>query len=182
MKSIKSGILILIIILSISSAKSQWIPCQGIEGGSVSSITYQDSTLFTVGFGGIFKKQIDAQCWDSACLVYNVSKVRSTGSTLFTYGGNIMSDLFRSFDNGITWEELSVADEYHHMETVDNVIFISNYDGILKRSSDNGDTWTEIHPASNPVTISGLYSQPGLLFCQLRDIDTLYRSEDYGNS
>jgi len=180
MKSSKLFLITVIMLHFISSAKSQWIPCQGIEGGNVSSITYQDSALFVVGFGGVFKKQIDAESWDSACLVYNVSKVRSTGTALFTFGGNIMSDLFRSLDNGISWEELE-HDEYFDIESFDNVIFIGTY-GSLKCSSDNGETWTDNYPASVPEGINALYSQPGMLFCQIYNVDTLFLSDNYGNS
>jgi hypothetical protein len=182
MKSVKIIILSLLLTCSIFPSQSQWIPCQGIEGGSVSSITYQDTALFSVGFGGIFRRQLDAESWDSACLIYNVRKVRSTGNALFTYGGNIMSQLFRSLDNGNSWEELSLASEYHAMETVDSVIFIGTYDGFLFCSSDNGESWTDINPASYPAAISALFSQPGILFCQLIDIDTLFRSDNYGNN
>ncbi len=117
--------IILISILIYSPSRSQWAPCQGIEGGTTESITYQDSSLFIVGHGGIFKRQVDDPSWDSACLVYNVAKVRSTGNALFTYGGNIMSNFFRSLDNGITWEDMSwLPYGYYDMETIDSVIFL----------------------------------------------------------
>lgn len=180
MKSLKTIVFILIIILCFSSAKSQWIPCQGIEGASSQSITIQDSFLFIDGPGGIYRRQIDDPTWDTACLKGGFMKIRSTGEALFCYGG--MSPLCRSMDNGFTWEYMNLNYEYRNIENIDSVILLDTYNNGLLRSFDNGVIWTEIDPSANTTEIEWIYSQDGILYCYLEDVDSLYRSDNYGMS
>jgi hypothetical protein len=180
MKLCRFFILMLISILFVSSSKSQWIPCQGIEGGSCSSIITQDSFLFIDGPGGIYRRQIDDPTWDTACLKGGFNKIRSTGNALFCWGP--MVPLYRSIDKGITWESIDLGWDCHDFETVDSVIILDIYSEYFLVSSDNGENWEEIDPSPGSEEIKMIYSQPGILFWFLESIDTLYRSDDYGLS
>lgn len=181
MKMLKLFLTAFLVFIVLFSAKSQWIPCQGIEGANCFSITQQDSFLFIEGNGGIYRRNINDPTWDSACLIGGFMKIRSTGEALFCFGGNTMGQLYRSLDNGFSWEELNIDYEYRNIESFDSIIFIDTYDGLYQ-SSDNGETWTEIDPSPNAAEISWIYSQKGIIFCYLENVDSLYKSVDYGIS
>jgi hypothetical protein len=168
--------------MTIFPTRSQWIPCQGIEGANCHSITQQDSFLFIDGPGGIYRRQIDDPTWDSACLIGGFIKIRSTGNALFCFGGDMMSSLYRSLDNGFTWEYMDLNYEYRNIENVDSIIFLDTYNDGLLRSFDNGESWTEVDPSPDLAEISWIYSQKGIIYCFLEDVDSLYKSIDYAIS
>lgn len=182
MKTFKLVFITLTCMLFIFSVKSQWIPCQGIEGASCQSITVQDSFLFIDGNGGIYRRQIDDPTWDTACLIGGFMKIRSTGDALFCFGGAVMSTLCRSMDNGLTWEYMDLEYEYRNIENVDSVILLDTENNGLLRSFNKGETWTEIDPSASTTEINWIFTQEGILFCYLEDVDSLYRSNDYGTS
>jgi photosystem II stability/assembly factor-like uncharacterized protein len=182
MKPIRPFLAILIFVSFFLPAKSQWIPCQGIEGANCGSIVTQDSFLFIEGPGGIYRRQIDDPIWDTACLKGGFMKIRSTGDALFCFGGAVGSTLCRSMDNGLTWEYMDLQYEYRNTENVDSVILLDTYNNGLLRSFDDGGSWTEIDPSASATEIEWIFSQDGILYCYLEDVDSLYRSDDYGMS
>ncbi len=182
MKILKPILAALLFIIVISPARSQWVPCQGIEGTYCSSIVQQDSFLFIDGSGGIFRRNIEDTKWDTACLKGGFMKICSTGNALFCLGGNTMSSFYRSLDNGFTWELLDLEYSYRDFKNVDSILFINTYYDGLIRTSDNGESWTEVDPSTNSAEINCIYSQQGTLFCLFESVDTLFQSDDYGYS
>jgi photosystem II stability/assembly factor-like uncharacterized protein len=180
MKRLISGFLVLIFFMAILPARSQWIPCQGIEGAGTEDIILYDSDLYIINSGsGIFKKNIHSTSWDSACVAGGFSKIRSTDDAVFCCGP--MADFLRSMDNGTSWEIMDFNGGVLDMETIDQYIFVSD-NGPLLRSSDNGETWTTLYPYSDSINVRGIYAQEGLLFCEMNFVDSIFRSDDYGES
>jgi photosystem II stability/assembly factor-like uncharacterized protein len=180
MKMLKSTFLVFLFLINFLPAKSQWIPCQGIEGAETEDIILQDSDLFILTAGnGIFKRSIYGNAWDSASVAGSFWKVRSTGDALFCYGA--MDYLYRSLDKGNSWQIVEDYSWVYDMETVDSVVFIS-YDGILLRSVDKGDSWESVQPYSSSGEVENLFAQEGTLFCYFYDVDSLFKSEDFGEN
>lgn len=142
------------------------------------SVITQDSFLFIVGTGAIYRKSVNAPGWEPACLMGGFHKIRSTGNALFCYNSG---SLFRSLNNGDTWENIDMGYEYATIECVDSAI-VTLTDFGLYRSLDNGVTWTEIHPEPLSSGISWIFAQDSILFCYLEDIDLLFLSLNYGDS
>lgn len=180
MKNFKSAFLVLIFLISILSATSQWIPCQGIEGADTRDIILQDSDIFIVTAGnGIFKRGVSENNWDSASIAGSFTKIRSNGDALFCCG--TMGSFYRTLDKGNTWQTVGNIHGVYDMETIDNVAFIGTEDSLL-RSFDNGDSWISVQPSSISTTVIRLFAQEGVLFCRFRDVDSIFKSGDYGNS
>jgi photosystem II stability/assembly factor-like uncharacterized protein len=179
MKMLKSTFLVFLFIITIFPARSQWIPCQGIEGAFCQSIVKQDSFLFIGASNGIFRRSINATSWDSACFEGGFMGICSTGDALFCFAPQHSS--CRSLDNGSTWEELDLDIECENIETVDSIVFIDTYDGLL-RSSDNGETWTNLYPTPDSLAVSMIHTQDGIIFCEMESMDSIYRSNDYGDT
>jgi photosystem II stability/assembly factor-like uncharacterized protein len=179
MKRLISGFLVLIFFMAILPARSQWIPCQGIEGAHTRDIILLDSNLYIANDGaGIYMKNISATAWDSACLYGAFLRVRSTGSALFCWG---YYDSFRSLDDGLTWESIDEFNSIYGIETLDNYVFIADEDALL-RSADNGETWVTLHPIPGSNEIENLFAQDGILFIQYYDVDSIFESDNYGES
>lgn len=180
MKMLKSTLFVFLFFILILSAKSQWIPCQGIEGAGTEDIILHDSDLYIINSGnGIFKKNIHATNWDSACVAGGFSKIRSTDDAVFCFGG--LTDFLRSMDNGISWEKIDINGGVYDIETIDHYVFVSQH-GPLLCSSDNGQTWTTLDPYSGTGDVTGIYAQEGLLFCEMNFVDSIFRSDDFGES
>jgi photosystem II stability/assembly factor-like uncharacterized protein len=178
MKSLRLFLPILLIIIFIFPARSQWVPCQGIEGAMTTDIIIQDSTLFiNTGGNGIFKRIVSENAWDSASIAGSFSKVRSTGNVLFCCGP--MEHLYRSVDEGDSWETIEGFPWVYDMETLDSVVFII-YEGLLYRSVDNGDSWISVHPTSISLEMDKLFAQDGILCCSDNGADTIFWTVDYG--
>lgn len=179
MKHINLLFLAAILVFTLN-ARSQWNPCLGIEGGSVSDIIHHDTSIFiTVSGAGVFKKGISEQSWGECILPGGMRKIRSSGSGLFCCD---LFSLYCSFDSGETWEQSYGESIVYNLETIDSVVFIVTDDELL-RSTDQGNSWTDVNPFPNiPIEKSSLFAIDGRILCANDDIDSLSFSSDLGNN
>ncbi len=114
-------------------------------------------------------------------LYYVTSIAFGSGGTLFA-GTELLGGIFRSFDNGATWE-LVYSEPLFDMASTSDIeinenyeIFASNFSGLIK-SEDNGNTWNNID--SGPYANDLLAVGQDTLFAAAYNV---YRSIDNGIS
>lgn len=131
---------------------------------------FSDFDYLLFGFwGGIYKK-IDFFDWQYAleldntqlvtCFTKNDNGILYAGVTAFS--GDSDGGVFRSLDNGDTWEQIGLAGFYIHSLVIDsqNNLYagsIGNNGVGIYRSQDNGESWT---PLKNDVFVSGIAITP----------------------
>ncbi len=109
------------------------------------------------------------------------SLVNSPNGVLFASNSGPYGTVYRSFDNGSTWESVVVTGYDTTVQTVKaspngTVFALINYK--LNRSFDNGDVWEPVQVSSENNSFGNIFiSNNGTLF-----IGNLYRSTDEGNS
>lgn len=168
-----------LLLLSSFFASAQWQPCEGIIGANISDVILHDSIIFIGGVNGIFMRDVSDSVWEPSLTPFPGQTVRSIGSALFCHGP--MARPYKSLDNGSSWQ--SVCDDWYVMglDVCDSCVFMLDYHTLM-RSCDDGQTWDPIYPSSlTPVTIS-IYAQPGVIFCTLDDVDSIFQSTDVGNN
>jgi len=74
------------------------------------------------------------------------SVFETAGGTVFISSNNM---LFRSTNNGKTWEQVHVGDGSMKLTESNGVILATNKDGIL-RSTDNGQSWDQVLSEEGP--------------------------------
>lgn len=118
------------------------------------------------GFLGLYKSEDNAENWrlvlniDNAIQIGNYITfgaknkegkrpmfVSSNDTTNFNTTGKGYKGIFRSWDNGETWENVGFTDKSilnMRSEPKQNIIFAAIIGGGLQASYDNGETWTDI--------------------------------------
>ena len=98
--------------------------------------------------GMIFRSQDTAKTWTPL----NVNRKRESVHNIVAdsrgnlYAATFADDLYKSTNNGETWNELDISGDVKNLiiDSDDNIYVGTNGDGILK-SVDNGMNWTEIN-------------------------------------
>ena len=134
---------LIILIFSWPRLYAQWIPVQGMDGGSVSDIEAKDSLVFiTFSETGVYARNIYSGSWHQV-LSTPVVSLKKAGNYLFgldTYH----SSIFRTSDLGQNWDTISPPGfSADNLVSIDPLLFISTGDDI-KRSDDYGDSWYSV--------------------------------------
>jgi len=147
-----------------------WVPKNtNLKGLIVSDLKATATTLFAgvnntanisgsvVTYGGGVYRTADGTTWEKTSLPDSIgvekllianNKIFAIGRRYAETGGYTLTSVYRSSDNGDTWQPLSDETKYtYSMVYHNNELFLGGgYDyqvGILK-SSDDGDSWTKI--------------------------------------
>ncbi len=176
-------ILIFILLFSPQS-NAQWTSSAGLDGMEVYDIEVFDSTIYLSGGPrGVYSKSLNNGSWNILNVSPGIYDIESTDSVLFAIAYNSAVSLFRSFDSGITWEELDLFTYFalEHLSTIKNNIIVSTYDSLLL-SSDNGESWVNIVTELPFIESNYSLAFDTVLFYGGGLIDTIFRSDNLGQS
>lgn len=142
------------IVLFLFSAKfsfAQWIPAEGINGGSCKNIIrVEDSTLFMLCDGmGLVKQQYADSNW-TMVLDFPLNKLVNFGNTLIAQPNHLFTnELFRSIDQGNTWEVIQTI-PLSNILIIENQLYAWNpVSHFIVNSSNQGSTWNNFLPTGN---------------------------------
>jgi len=171
----------LFILLSILSLKisAQWTTCQGLDGMHVSDIKIFDSTIFVCsGSNGYYYKELGEESWHSKSDI-RIGVIKKTDTVLF---GMSRYTFVRSFDQGDTWENIQ-GDYFNsrHFVTIKNSLILSRWNSVTI-SNDNGDSWTVIGDNLPEMEMVFVLSYDTVLFVGDNKYDSIFRSDDTGQT
>jgi len=130
----------------------------GPEGGYIQCMVAdnQENILVGIRFGGIYKTTNFGEEWTQIFYGYRNLDVRSlaVNSSNHYFAGTDETGLFRSTDQGATWEKLNNITAVRTIQvlliTPNGDIYAGTFDGVYK-STDNGNTFLS---SSNGITTS----------------------------
>lgn len=189
--------------LYLATETTVWItPDNGLSWEAVYTDSYgfghldSDSTgtLYSKGYGGLYKSTDGALTWELVSLPENENiyilldfKISTSGKmyslSIIQSGDEFFRILSRSSDAGLTWEEITPAgytiyDIYTGM--YDN-LYLSTNTGLL-RSTDDGDTYTNISSEeTDNYTYSATEDSNGRIYVSLPE-QSVYFSDTYVNT
>ncbi|RLD54551.1 MAG: hypothetical protein DRJ05_14430 [Bacteroidetes bacterium] len=176
-------ILIFILLLS-PQLNAQWTSSTGLDGMEVYDIEIFDSTIFlSGGSDGVYSKPVNNDSWIKLDGLYGIFNIESTDSVLFAQGITSGVCLFRSFDDGDSWEELDLFTYYdiENLSTIKNNIIISKDDSLLL-SNDNGESWAGIGGEMPVIENNYSLTFDTIIFRGGGSIDSILRSDNLGQS
>lgn len=175
MKSLKHISIVLIVIFFTHDVRSQWLPCQGLEGGRTGSIFSSDSMLLTSTYAeGIYRSDLQTP-WE-VNETYGIGEIFKAGNCLFAY---TWYNLYRSTDNGMNWEDVLSIDS-RTVCAVDSTIFLHYY-GNIARTNNQIDSIEILYNAPD-VYYPAILSYDSLLLLIDDDNMKIYQSVDMGES
>ncbi|MFW6225519.1 MAG: WD40/YVTN/BNR-like repeat-containing protein [bacterium] len=99
--------------------------------------------------------------------------------------------VFKSLDDGVTWEEVIIPETFNeNLLILDNIWIAAEYDSgsniLINKSIDSGETWTEVlnlysPDASNPSTVDYILEHNGIINLFLNR-KFIFRSDDDGDT
>ena len=175
----KKLIIILVVFLTIQTQSfAQWQPCQGLEGGGVDYVIKSDSFLLISSIHNIYRTDTNFLSPWEKCNDIGGGRFLKVDSCIFSNG--VMQYIFRSFDNGNTWNQIEDNISPLTMCSIDNIIFL-DYDNRIARSDDYLDTFnfvTSLPAVDNPQ----VWSYDSMLIISDDFFDGIYQSVDTGSS
>jgi hypothetical protein len=180
-------------ILSVSTARSQWVQTNGPEGGGIPSLFRDGTDLYagTYGNGGVFKSTDGGAGWTQmiAGMGYqSVQAIERSGAYLLASG---TVGFYRSTDGGASWTAstgLPTAIGVYALLVDGATVYAGTSGKGVYVSTDEGATWTAANaglPANFGYTYAGgiVKAASGVLVAAT-DNSTygIYRSTDAGGS
>ncbi|WP_424987830.1 thrombospondin type 3 repeat-containing protein [Flagellimonas alvinocaridis] len=136
---------------------------------------------------GLYESLNDGISWSFSSLGIKAQQISAFASNdTYIFTGTISNGVFRSDDNGASWEAISNGLEssntksIHDIVALDNEVIIGTSSGIYK-STDNGDSWTiKLNPGINQGPQNLAYDN-GVLVTTASE-DGVYISTDLGET
>lgn len=148
-------------------AFSQWVNCPNTSSLHGYSLGVKGSDIWAGTQGGLYKSTNNGASFSSSSSGIpsssQISEIFVTGNTIFARKASNTDPLYRSIDNGSTWQlknagltwTVSAPFSVSNMTQIGNTLFIGTSNGTYQ-STDNGDNWSEV--AGNWSTL-GLLSK-----------------------
>jgi photosystem II stability/assembly factor-like uncharacterized protein len=165
---------------------AQWEPMnEGLWGGDVSCIAFEDNDIFIGTNCGVFRSTDGGQSWiiaNSSIESVFISSLVKSGDYLIasTYNRGI----FRSSDKGVTWENLDNSLNDLYVESLvladDKIFAITNSNGVLF-STDNATSWDEFESGFNSRDVVVLEYFENNIYIGTND-NGIFVSSDMGES
>jgi len=136
----KSILLFVVILLIFTNVNAQWVRA-GVNGKVIRSLCVHNSKIYAAtNADGVFETADNGVTWTQptpATLFTSPYSIKSSGTALFV---NTISALYRSLDNGITWNMIYQGSAYG-ISISGQYLYLAIYYGGVYRSTDNGTTW-----------------------------------------
>lgn len=180
-------LLLTCIILSVAIiTQAQWYKSEGLSGGDVSYLVCHDSVMMASIFDkGVFRKTTNTE-WEKVneYINNNTAKLLKAGDCIIIITGE---SPLRSFDGGLTWEDVYNVGSWNYANVIDSVLFWGS--GMRLRSFDYGDTYDTIDlpPPPPDSYISYSYTCDSFFYViyqsgDYEETSNIYYSDNYGNT
>jgi|GEM_PF-2555555 len=184
MKKLVIPVLLLVFIVLSLTSTSQWQQATGLEGANLTSMVSVDSVLLAVSeYHGLYRKTDNSDWHFVNNVPYNTGVIMSAGNCAFALVGY---NVYKSFDGGITWEDVPNITSPSSLAIIDTVLFFGS--GRTNRSFDYGETYDTIQlPEKDSLFYSVTLADDNYLYVQqlsyyLEEKSKLYYSGDYGET
>lgn len=160
--SIKRAFIVFVVcVLDIIPAQAQWKQTSGPQGGPISCLATNSTTLFAgiggyagMAYRGIYRSVDNGDSWTLCGLSdYVVSSIAVVDSIVIVATYNDI--IFRSTNNGTSWDSAALDKIRATVYLCGKTFFISSSDGRNFRSSDNGATWIPMNFSNKSHLYSG---------------------------
>ncbi len=183
----KTLYLYLLLIFSFSTpllSYGQWQQSAGLDGANITYMVSADSVLLaTSEHHGIFTKKGNDN-WQSCQNTYPYRRLFNAGACVFATTAFFIDFPSRSFDGGITWEEMRDIGSATYMAAIDTVLFHGT--GYSLRSFDFGDSFdTIVFPYPLDDNYSTSFVCDTFLYIHYYDFDgynEIFYSANYGET
>ena len=177
------SLLVSVIALQPLTSFSQWEMSSGLDGGQIISMTSTDSMLFAISFErGIYRKD-DMNDWELIIDDPDYELLETAGNCIFACG--MGAPTIRSFDQGVTWEQVSFPYNITRIYNLDTVTYFGQPDCPIYRSYDYGTTFDTLQFPINYGTIFSIYTDDTLLYFYTYDgsnNNNIFYSDNYGDT
>ncbi len=156
-----------------------------ITGGGVGMAIDSSGNLLVANYFGIHKSTNGGLNWQVICNAGNFCSISAVSSTEL-YAGTAYSQIFRSSDNGQTWNEVynaSIASWVRGIVRLQNgnILATAWHIGMLK-STNGGINWSTYNTGINNQYTSDIeYNGNGRLYCGTY-FDGIYMTSNHGQS
>lgn len=166
----KNFYILLILLLSINTAKAQWQQTNGPYGGTITCIAISENNIFAgTSEGGMYLSADNGGSWtavNNGLTNYNIMSLAAGGSNIFagTQGG-----VFLSTDNGNSWKAVNngLPTSNNHVLSLtingSNIFAGTVRDGVFL-STNNGSSWTAVNSGLTNKTIWSLANSGNNIF------------------
>jgi len=169
---------------SMSTVFAQWQPTNGPAGGYVRNFIFSDSIVIAATGGGPLATTSEGSSW-----AFRTAGLTSCDSKSFAKIGRYVflstdEDVFRSTNNGITWEPAGTVMDGKYVKTItafNNVLFAGTYLRGIYRSTDSGATWTAVNNGMPAKYVYWLAADDSNIYAGTYT-SGMYRSSDTGSS
>jgi photosystem II stability/assembly factor-like uncharacterized protein/Leucine-rich repeat (LRR) protein len=193
LKSISKSFLVLTLLLIltvVAPAQDYWEQTTGPVGGTVQAMTsvniLSTTYIFAGHDGGVSVSTDYGASWNQTSLTSEIVNCLYIDSDLSLYAGVYLNGIFRTKDQGATWEQLGGGlpnTTVYDITQLNNGALLAATTTGLYRSPDKGSTWTEIDigAATSSMRTIGQNTSTGTIIAGTAG-DGLYRSTDNGAS
>jgi photosystem II stability/assembly factor-like uncharacterized protein len=172
----------LMFIMVVGAADAQWKQNAGIEGGSITALSANGTTLFAgTNNGGVYRSMNNGDEWtaiNTGLGDYSITSIFQRGELIFA---GTQTGLYRSENNGSTWsfiaDSLVIGVPISFTSQGEAVIVHSNK-GLL-RSLDKGNTWTKIQVPGKDNQVACIAVMDDDIYLSLLQAG-IYKSKDNG--
>jgi hypothetical protein len=177
-----------------STKPEKWVLVSRIEKGvqalAVNSLTGQ---LFAGTEAGVYEWDVTLETWtlisSSEPKLKNVTAlgVYATSTFVYLFAGTANSGLFRSINNGTTWEAIDAGLTTQEIQSLtlnsqNGSVFVGTAKSGVFRSLDQGNTWEPISAGLTDLEVQSLAMQKsqGVLLASTKS--GIFRATDNGNN
>ena len=169
-----------VLFLIVNYSTAQWVPVQGMDGADVYKVLVKDSLVFLIGNGqGISKRNMNNGTWHKVLntTIYSLVKAGDYIVGLWPYS---FSTLFRTLDNGVTWDTISLSNlSPNDLVAINNSLFMAASHNLF-RSDDFGITWYSIQNNIAVIGSGQLFANDTTLIYFNNNPKKIYYSENSG--
>jgi photosystem II stability/assembly factor-like uncharacterized protein len=147
-------LLVLFFAVLATKAAAQWQQTDGVWGGDVQSIYADNSSLFIIGPGGIYRSINSGDSWHMTQLSFDVQRINlyNDGTAFFASDG---STIYIWSESTLMWIKRGTLlgnDIPSAFGSNSKYLFAGSYRGV-QRSSDAGATWQRVDSSIYPGVI-----------------------------
>ncbi len=151
-------------------------------------LKYYDGCLYLLTWSGMYTSNDEGIHWSKSSYpdigVLSICKTQ-TGRLIVgaTYNYTNLGLLYKSDDNGLSWQQIDSTNtniRFEQFDVVNGNIFTIGYSVGIFQSTDNGDTWNSCNSGLKSVSVRSMCVTNSKIFAGTED--GIFYSTDFGNS